>query len=334
MRNSEEWHQPFGKAFCFFRGSAWHWCLGAWSWLYRRICFAGLGAMALMLIQFFFFLLLFFWRKVYCKAMQGEQVAYAQKLWTLLLIQLDGTSFSKTAWTIFTFSYFTKDRNIWTHFQDLRRDFEVSASLASTQIHLCLEAAGWTHFSLCGLFATTLLMLFPIMGYLSYSIPSTQFNSVHFSHSVMSYSLWPHEPQHARPPCPSPTPGVHPNPCPLCQWCHPTISSSVVPFSSCPQSSPASGSFPMSQLFTSGGISIRISASASVLPMNIQDLSLGWTGWISLQFKGLSRVFSNTTVQMFNSSVLSFLYSPTLLSYTHLFWCGVLYVLSTFLLDL
>ena len=97
---------------------------------------------------------------------------------------------------------------------------------------------------------------------------------------------------------PSPTPGVHPNPCPLSWWCHPTISSSVVPFSSCPQSFPASGSFPMSQLFTSGGLHIGVSASTSVLPMNTQDwFPLGWTGWISLQSKGLSRVFSNTTVQ-------------------------------------
>ena len=100
------------------------------------------------------------------------------------------------------------------------------------------------------------------------------------------------------PVCPSPTPGVHPNPCPLCRWCHPTISSSVVPFSYCPQSSPASGSFPMSQLFKQDGQSIGVSASTSVLPMNTQDWSpLGWTGWISLQSKGLSRAVSNTTVQ-------------------------------------
>ena len=113
----------------------------------------------------------------------------------------------------------------------------------------------------------------------------------------MSDSLQPHEPQHARPPCPSPIPGVHPNPCPLSRWCHPTISSSVVPFS-CRQSFPASASFPVSHFFTSGGQSIGVSASASVLPMNIQDwFPLGWTGWISLQSKGLSRVFSNTTVQ-------------------------------------
>ena len=121
---------------------------------------------------------------------------------------------------------------------------------------------------------------------------------VQFSHSVVSHSLGPHEPQHARPPCPSPTPGVHPNSCPLSQWYHPTISSFVVPFFSCPQSFPASGSFPTSQLFTSGGQNIGVSASTSVLPMNTQDwFPLGWTGWISLQSKGLSRVFSNTTVQ-------------------------------------
>ena len=121
---------------------------------------------------------------------------------------------------------------------------------------------------------------------------------IQFSHSVVSDSLWPHELQHARPPCPSPTPGVHPNSCPSSSWCHPAISSSVVPFSSCPQSLPASGSFPVSQLFTSGGQSIGVSALASVLPKNTEDWSpLEWTGWISLQSKGLSRVFSNTIVQ-------------------------------------
>ena len=99
------------------------------------------------------------------------------------------------------------------------------------------------------------------------------------------------------PPCPSPTPRVDSNSCPFSQWCHPTISSSVIPFSSCPQSFPASGSFQMSQLFASGAQSIGVSVSTSVLPMNTQDWSLGWTGWISLQSKGLSRVFSNTTVQ-------------------------------------
>ena len=114
----------------------------------------------------------------------------------------------------------------------------------------------------------------------------------------MSDSLRTHGMQHARPPCPFPTPGVYSNSCPLNQWCHPTISSSVVPFSSCLQSFPASGSFPMSQFFTSVGQSTGVSASASILPMNTQGWSpLGWTGWISLQSKGLSRVFSNTTVQ-------------------------------------
>ena len=125
-----------------------------------------------------------------------------------------------------------------------------------------------------------------------------QFSSVQFTCSVMSDSLRPHELQHARPPCPSPTPRVYPNACPLSWWCHPTISSSVVPFSSCPQSFLASGSFQMSQLFPSGGQGLGVSASTSVLPMNTQDWSpLGWTGWTSLQSKGFSRVFSNTTVQ-------------------------------------
>ena len=119
------------------------------------------------------------------------------------------------------------------------------------------------------------------------------FSSVQFSRSVVSNSLRPHEPQHARPPCPSPTPGVHPNPCPSSQWYHPTISSSVVPFS-CPQYFPASGSFPMSQLFTWGGQSTGVSASVSVLPMNTQDWSpLGWTGWISLQSKTLKSLLQH-----------------------------------------
>ena len=114
--------------------------------------------------------------------------------------------------------------------------------------------------------------------------------SVQFSHSVMSDSLWPHESQHARPPCPSPTPGVYPNSCPLSRWCHSAISSSVVPFSSCPQSLPASESFPMSQLFAWGGQSTGVSALASVLPKNTQDWSpLEWTSWISWQSKGLSK---------------------------------------------
>ena len=122
--------------------------------------------------------------------------------------------------------------------------------------------------------------------------------SIQFSCSVKSHSLQPHELQHARPSCPSPTPGVYPNWCPLSWWCHPTISSSVVPFSSHLQSFPASGSFQMSQFFTSGDQSIRVSVLASVRPMSIQGwFPVGWTGWISLLSKGLSRVFSNTTVQ-------------------------------------
>ena len=143
------------------------------------------------------------------------------------------------------------------------------------------------------------------------------FSSVQFSRSVVSDSLRPHELQHTRPPCPSTTPN-HPNSCPSSWWCHPAISFSVVTFSSCPQSLPASGSFP-SQLFTWGDQSIGISASASVLPMNTQDWSpLGWTGWTSLPSKGLSRVFSNTTVQkhQFFSTQLS-LYSN---SHIHTWW--------------
>ena len=121
--------------------------------------------------------------------------------------------------------------------------------------------------------------------------------SVQFGHSVVSNSLWTHEFQYSRPPCPSPTPGVYSNSCPSSQWCHPEISSFVVPFS-WPQSLPASGSFQMSQLFASDGQRIAVSASTSVLPMNTQNWSpLGWTVWISLQSKGLSRVFSNTTIQ-------------------------------------
>ena len=122
--------------------------------------------------------------------------------------------------------------------------------------------------------------------------------SVQFSCSVLSNSMWPHGLQHIRHPCPSPTPGAYSNSCQSCWWCRPTLSSSAVPFSSRLQSFPASGSFPMSQFFTSGDQSIGVSASASVLPMDIQNWSpLGWTGWISLQSKGLSRVLSNTTLQ-------------------------------------
>ena len=121
--------------------------------------------------------------------------------------------------------------------------------------------------------------------------------SVQFSRSVVSNSLHPHESQHARPPCLSPTPRVYSNSCPWSRWCHPAISSSLVPFSYCPQSLPASGSNTKTQLFTWSGQSTGVWASASVLPINTQEWSSGWTGWIFLQSKGLSRVFSNTTVQ-------------------------------------
>ena len=130
------------------------------------------------------------------------------------------------------------------------------------------------------------------------NLSPAQFSSVQFSCSVMSISLWPHGLQHAKPPCPSPAPGVYSNSSPSSWWCHPTISSSVFPFSSCLQSFPTSGSFSWSKFFTSGGQSTGVSASASALPTNIQDwFPLGWTGWLSLQSKGLSRVFSNTKVQ-------------------------------------
>ena len=138
-----------------------------------------------------------------------------------------------------------------------------------------------------------------------------------FSHSAMSDSLWPHGPQDGRLPCPSPTPRSCSNWCPSSQWCHPTISFSVVPFSSCLQSFPGSGSFPTNQCFSSGCQSIGASVSTSVLLMNIQDwFPLGLTGWISLQSKGLSRVFFNATVKIISSSALSFLYRPALTS-TH-----------------
>ena len=138
-------------------------------------------------------------------------------------------------------------------------------------------------------------------------------SSVQFSHSVVSDFLWSHEPQYARHPCPSPTPRVYSNSCPSSQWCHPAISSAIIPFSSCPQSFPVLGSFPMSQHFPWDSQSIGISASTSVIPMNTQDWSpLGWTGWIFLKSKGLSRVFFNTSVQKHHSSAFSFLHCPTL----------------------
>ena len=139
--------------------------------------------------------------------------------------------------------------------------------------------------------------------------------SVQFSRAAMSYSSRPHELQHAMPPCSSPTPGVHPNSCPLSRWCHRAISSSAVPFSSCPQSLPASGCFPKSQLLAWGGQSIGVSASASVRPMNTQDWStLGWTCWISLQSKGLQESSPTPQFKSINFSMLNFLHSPTLTS--------------------
>ena len=145
--------------------------------------------------------------------------------------------------------------------------------------------------------ASIIVALLIVSQILSHSKPS-EYCSVQFSHSVMSDSLQPHESQHARPPYPSPTPEVYPNSCPSSWWCYPAISSSVVHFSSCPQSFPASRCFPMSQLFTWGSQNTGVSTSTSVLPMKTQDWSpLGWTCWISLKSKGVSRVFFNTTVQ-------------------------------------
>ena len=146
------------------------------------------------------------------------------------------------------------------------------------------------------------------------------FSSVQFSRSIVSDSLWPHGLQYVKPPCPSPTPRIYPNSCPLSRWCHPTISSSVVPFSSHLQSFSASGSFPKSQLFASSGQSIGTSASTSVLPMNTQDRSpLGGTGWISLQSKDSQKSSPAPQFKSINSSALSFLYSPTLTS-IHDYW--------------
>ena len=146
---------------------------------------------------------------------------------------------------------------------------------------------------------------------------SAIFSSVQFSHSVVSHSLWLHGLQHARPLCQSPNPRVYSNFTPVSWWCHPTIASTVIPFSSCLQPFPASGSFQMSQFFASGGQRIGVSASTSVLQMNIQDwFPLGWTGWISLQSKGLSRVFSNTTVQKYQF----FCAQLSLWSNSHIYW--------------
>ena len=152
--------------------------------------------------------------------------------------------------------------------------------------------------TLMSIIQRNLSLFFIVIGSFTFLCFIIVFSSVQFSLSVVSDSSRPCEPQHARHPCPSPTPGVYSNSCPLSQWCHPTISSSIVLFSSCLQSFPKSGSFQMSQLFSSGGQNIGVSASTSILPMNTQDwFPLGWTGWIPWQSKGLSRVFSNTIVQ-------------------------------------
>ena len=146
------------------------------------------------------------------------------------------------------------------------------------------------------------------------------FSSVQLSHSIVSDSLRPHVTQHNRPPCLSPIPGVHPNSCPSNLWCHPAISSSVVPFFSCPQSLLESGSFPMSQLFAWGGQSIGVTASTSVLPMNTQDWSpLRWTGWISCSPRDSQESFPTSQFKSISSSALSFIYSPTLTS-IHDYW--------------
>ena len=161
----------------------------------------------------------------------------------------------------------------------------------------------WLSLSTCPFLPLTVSISSSIQDFCSY----VHISSVQFSRSVMFDSLWPHELQHARPPCPSPTPGIYPN-----SGCHPTISSFVVPFFSCHQSFPALGSFQMSQLFTSGSQSTGVSASTSVLPVNTQGWSpLGWTGWISSQSKGLWRVFSNITVQkcQFFSAQLSHIHT-------------------------
>ena len=174
--------------------------------------------------------------------------------------------------------------------------------------------------ALFGVFSTSSVYLPWEKGLVSSLHEKARADSVQFSSSVMSNSLQHRGQKHTRLPCPSPTPGACSNSYPLSQWCNPNISSSVTPFSSCLQSFPASGSFQLSQFFSSGGQSIGVSASASVLPMNIQyRFPLGLMGWISFLSKGLSRVFSNNTVQKHQFSVLSFLYGPTLIS-THDYW--------------
>ena len=175
---------------------------------------------------------------------------------------------------------------------------------------------------MCFLFLTHpwIYLVFPLLFFSLCAIVFIYFSSVQFSCSVMSNTLWPHGLQHARTHCPSSTPGVYPNSCPLSWWCHPTISSSVVPVFFHLQSFSASGSFQMSQLFASGGQNIGVSASTSVLPRNTQDWSLlGWTGWISLQSKNSQEASPTPQFKSASSSVLSFLYSPTLPS-IHYCW--------------
>ena len=189
----------------------------------------------------------------------------------------------------------------------------------STQYHTHTNSPLWRAVANCKVKGSSVHMRPPSLPTTSNSRYSpNHLSSVQFNRSVMTNSLQPHELQPARPPCPLPTPGVHPNPHPLSQCCHPTISSSVIPFFSCLLSFPASGSSQMRQLFASGGQNIGVSALASALPMNTQDFFASeWTGWTSLQSKGLSRVFSNTTVQrhQFFSTPLSF--SPTLTCVHH-----------------
>jgi len=164
--------------------------------------------------------------------------------------------------------------------------------------HFLLQGIFWNQGSNLGLLQCRQILHHWAIWEAPYNDLNACFSSVQFSLSVVSNSLRPHELQHTRPPCPSPTPGVHSNSRPSSQWCHPDISSSVVPFSFCPQSLPASESFPISQLFAWSGQSTGVSASASFLPKQSQGWSPSeWTGWISLQSKGLSRVFSNTTLQ-------------------------------------
>ena len=195
-------------------------------------------------------------------------------------------------------------KNNWTYDDLLPSLFHFLYRIFSAPISfsLCFPSSPSLFFLLLMFFLKTLMSLLSMReGYHSkaqFIFTLYQIRSDQISRSVVSDSLRSHESQDARPPCPSPSPRVHSNLRPSSRWCHPAISSSVVPFSSFPQSLPASESFPMSQLFTWGGQSIGVSASASFLPKNTQDWSpLGWTGWISLQSKGLSRVFSNTTVQ-------------------------------------